>query len=324
MRSVLIFSDAKDPHATAVEDALLRLGARSFRVLTERLGKQVRITRVVGRESSRAISVSVSGVGIEHGPECSLWNRRIREPALASSTPADIADVVRREAEALWHGIIEIHDGIVVGRPSAIWRASNKADQLAFALRFGRVRVPDTLVSNDPDAVTDFFRFHGGNICYKLFRGASVERGGETLFVYTNLLQETHLQRRDIIERTPGQYQEYIPKAMDVRVTYVGREPFAAAIHSQDSPVSKIDFRRYDFERVRYESCQLPDAVHELCLGLLDRYGLNFGAFDFVVTHDGEYVFLELNPNGQWLWIEERTGLPVADALARLLADRSL
>lgn len=52
----------------------------------------------------------------------------------------------------------------------------------------------------------------------------------------------------------------------------------------------------------------------------LDSFGLLFGAFDFSVTPNGEWWFLECNPNGAWAWIEDRVQLPIANALADLLA----
>ena len=64
----------------------------------------------------------------------------------------------------------------------------------------------------------------------------------------------------------------------------------------------------------------LPVAEVRRCRALVRRLGLRFGAIDMVQTPSGEHVFLEINPNGQWLWIERATGLPIANAIARLLA----
>ncbi|GAA5764612.1 hypothetical protein [Streptosporangium roseum] len=60
------------------------------------------------------------------------------------------------------------------------------------------------------------------------------------------------------------------------------------------------------------------------CRWLLHRRGgLSFGAFDFGLTGDGIPVFLECNPNGQWGWLEDATGLPIAAAIAALLLEDS-
>ena len=56
-----------------------------------------------------------------------------------------------------------------------------------------------------------------------------------------------------------------------------------------------------------------------MCVDFLKRQNMLFGAFDIIVTPDGEYVFLENNPFGQYLWLEVETGLPLSEEMAHLL-----
>jgi hypothetical protein len=112
------------------------------------------------------------------------------------------------------------------------------------------------------------------------------------------------------------------PKKYDVRLTVVGDRFFAVAIHT-DSGNAYIDWRS-DYSSLRYESIDTPDDVHDAVIALLNRLGLPFGAFDFVVTPEGEWVFLEVNPNGQWGWIEDRTGLPITSAMVDLLTGENV
>lgn len=104
-------------------------------------------------------------------------------------------------------------------------------------------------------------------------------------------------------------------------MTVVGDRVFTCAIHSQDSEKTMHDWRRYDFDNVRHEAYQLPAEVEAKILGFMSATGLIFGAIDMVLTPQGDYVFLEVNPQGQWGWIEEFTGLPIARAIAELLAN---
>ena len=67
----------------------------------------------------------------------------------------------------------------------------------------------------------------------------------------------------------------------------------------------------------------MPDEIKKACVDLTKYYGLEFGAIDLVLTPEGNYVFLEINPNGQWAWIEVLTRLPISDAIANLLANPS-
>jgi hypothetical protein len=60
--------------------------------------------------------------------------------------------------------------------------------------------------------------------------------------------------------------------------------------------------------------------VEEKLLRLMQRLGLAFGAVDMRRTPDGRHVFLEINPAGQWLFVEDRTGQPITGALCSLMA----
>ncbi len=118
-------------------------------------------------------------------------------------------------------------------------------------------------------------------------------------------------------------FQEYVQKSFEVRVTAVGETIFAAAIHSQMSPRSRVDWRRYDLDHTPYEPHSLPRVIEEKCYKLMAILGLHYGALDFIVQPDGKYVFLEINPVGQWGWIEYLTGLPITEAIADLLIERA-
>ena len=115
--------------------------------------------------------------------------------------------------------------------------------------------------------------------------------------------------------------QNYVEKAFELRVTVVDSEVFACKIDSQtqNEDQGKVDWRQgYDYG-LKHSIFDLPEKVSEKCKMFLHKMGLRFGCFDFIVTPEGQYVFLECNPNGQWLWIELGTGLSISTAIARSL-----
>lgn len=131
--------------------------------------------------------------------------------------------------------------------------------------------------------------------------------------IYTSRLTADDLDD-DAIGLCCHLFQEWIPKAFDVRLTVVGDQCFAVAVHA-GSPEAKVDWRsRYD--DLRYEVCGTPDEVRCSAVAYLRAFGLIFGVFDFSVTPDGRWWFLECNPAGQWGWLTEETGLPIAEAIA--------
>ena len=125
----------------------------------------------------------------------------------------------------------------------------------------------------------------------------------------------------EAFSQTVSFVQNYVEKAYELRVTVVEDKIFACKIDSQilDEDKGKIDWRQgYDFG-LKHETYQLPQEIGDKCILFLKKMGLNFGCFDFIYTPNGEYVFLECNPNGQWLWIEQETGLEISNAIANAL-----
>jgi glutathione synthase/RimK-type ligase-like ATP-grasp enzyme len=114
-------------------------------------------------------------------------------------------------------------------------------------------------------------------------------------------------------------FQAYVPKLVELRITVVGRRIFAAEIHSQRTNHTRCDWRRYDQGQTPHRPHELPRDLEQRCTALVERLCLRYGAIDMVLTPDGRYVFLEINPNGQYLWIEHETGLPISEAICDLL-----
>lgn len=125
------------------------------------------------------------------------------------------------------------------------------------------------------------------------------------------------------ISACPVILQEYIPKKLELRITAVGQKLFPCAIYSQEAQGDgAVDYRSHEDE-ARHEAYKLPAAIEEKCLALLRELGLQFGAIDMIVTPDDDYVFLEVNAsNSAFLWVQERTGMPIAEAIADLLISR--
>ena len=142
-----------------------------------------------------------------------------------------------------------------------------------------------------------------------------------TIWRETRLVREDALSLLDTVRLAPVIFQEYIPADFDLRVTVVGTRVFPAAIHSQETDYP-IDFRM-SLGQARTEPATLPAALERRLLSLMERLGLEYGAIDLRRTPDGEYVFLEVNTAGEFLFVEERTGQPIARAVAELLATPS-
>lgn len=205
-----------------------------------------------------------------------------------------------------------------MNHPSREADACYKPRQLATAACCG-LTVPETLVTNDPQAVRRFAdRLDGRVVVKTLGSNAIMERDGPRV-CYTYPLSEDDLSDLSGVEVTAHLFQERVgAKTHEVRLTAVGDALFAAAIKA-GSDAARIDWRA-DFGALSYRPTEVPGEVAQGVRAYLSAFGLAYGAFDFAVTPDSHWLFFECNPGGQFGWIEAATGLPITSALADLLA----
>ena len=182
--------------------------------------------------------------------------------------------------------------------------------QIARQLGF---RVPRTLVSRDPLALRSFAtenRF--GTICKPIFHGMFADEAA-SYSIYTRRVTPDSFDA-DSVKTCPVLLQEEIVRSADVRATFIGPQCFVADISGQPS---LVDWRDPDVA-VSYSASSLSDEAQRMCRAMLAKLGLIYGAFDFVRTPEGDLVFLEVNPTGEWAWLEDRLGFPMRDALIQL------
>jgi hypothetical protein len=273
-------------------------------------------------------SLMTTGGATPLGEIGSIWYRRTAPFDLPSEIKGEDRRFAKAECQSFIRGLwSNLTQGFWVSAPHLIRGASDKAEQLIRARQAG-FDVPATIISNDPEQVRDFCSEMQGiqNVVYKPQNSIMFSRNDVMEVVYTASLDDGHYDRLGEIKNCPGIFQQKLPKRYDIRVTIFGYHLFSVAIYSQDSPGTQIDWRAYswggDDDFPRHEPVKLPEGLQKRCLDFVRSYGLEYGAIDFVLTPDGRYVFLELNPNGQWAWIESVTGLPMTNTLVDLLTPR--
>ena len=325
--TVLIVTNSRDESALAVLAELDRLGTPYLRFDAETFPEE------------KVIAMSLSSSGLigtlqdAFGSELlrldnvrSVWYRRPLRSWISSHLPAGHAQFVQEESRAALWSLYTALGAFWMNPPlqGVHLLQHNKLHQMQAATRLG-LRVPDSIITNDPDALLGFTNAHGGTIAVKIIKGNSFVREDSPaipLHVFTNVLHATEIaEHRDDIRLCPVFAQEYVPKRLEFRITIVAGRVFACAIHSQDSEETRHDWRRYDFARVKHELYHLPAEIEDKLKLLLAQLKLNFGAIDMIVTPEDEHVFLEVNPSGQWGWIERLTGMQISRAIAETLAN---
>jgi glutathione synthase/RimK-type ligase-like ATP-grasp enzyme len=206
-----------------------------------------------------------------------------------------------------------------VNHPSCNAMASHKLEQLTRAPTFD-FKVPDTLVTQDKDALRAFFTKHHGQVIVKPVASGYVERSGEQMdsLIYTNRVHKFDLDNLDDLSACPALFQEFIQKQYDVRITVVDAEIHAVAIFgTEDDGTQRCDIRRDNMLHVRYEIIKLPLRIKASVTKLMKHYGLRFAAIDMAVTRTDEWFFFEVNANGQWAWLDMCAGSKIAESFIK-------
>lgn len=188
-----------------------------------------------------------------------------------------------------------------------------KAVQLAAAVRSG-LRVPETLITNEPDEVARFAKECGGRVVTKALGGIVHTEGGKRGQLYTRRVPSGQWDDPRIALTAHLFQREITDRAYEVRVTVVDLAVFAAAIHAPAGR-SAVDWRP-DASTFTYERVSLPGGMKNSIRTLVRRLALRFAALDFIVDSQGTYFLVDVNPGGQWAWIP-----PTRDVITQALAD---
>ncbi|MER7769970.1 ATP-grasp ribosomal peptide maturase [Kitasatospora sp. NPDC096140] len=308
--SVLVLTNSSDVTA----DAVLRLLAER-RVPVVRLDPGTDLLTAASltatyRTGGQRGTLRTSSRELDLTAVRSVW---VRRPSPYEGPP-DLDGQDRRFAasQAFWGagGILASLPGAhYVNHPWANRAAEYKPAQLAAAQRCG-FHVPHTLITDDAREAREFTSCHDGGAVYKPLWNTSYSVDGQARAVWVREVDGSEIT--EAVAACPHLFQAKVPKVFDTRVTAVGSRLFGARIDSPD-----LDWRHRQ-DRMRCSPIDVPTPVAESIAHYLATFALAFGAFDFAVTADGTWYFLECNPNGQWAW--QPTG--ITNRIAHAIADR--
>lgn len=309
---ILIVSHPADEHAAAVLKQLERTLADTLLFDTSRYPQELELEASYRCGSAPKLFAELDGVRHDLSAVRSVWWRRpqpfVLDPAVRDSSDQGFAF---GECHAALTGLWSCLGARWINDPERDEVAARKAYQLKVAAALG-LTVPRTLITNSPQRARAFIEYEGAaGTIYKSFSAS------EHAWRETRLLRTEECEYLDAVRFAPVIFQEYIEADIDLRITVVGEQIFAAEILSSENTYC-ADFRMTMHEAV-IQPHTLPEAVTTKLQSLMTGLGLVYGAIDMRLTQDGEYVFLEINPAGQWLFIEERTGQPITAAFAEKL-----
>lgn len=306
---LLLVTNRRDITMDFVVAELRRRGQSFMRLNTELLPQALCTMAGYPRD---AWTISLDGETVQGAQILGAYFRRPGAPVVSEQV-VDAGE--RAYIEAEWSSFLKSLYSRLEGRwlnsPSNIFMAEDKPMQLLLAQEIG-FQVPQALITNDIISARSIASM--SQAIGKPLRQA-VLTGETERVIFTSRLGKLEDDQAQSIAMTPFIVQAEVLKKYDVRVTVVGERVFATAIWSQGNPETEIDWRQGSRPDLRHEKITLPELVESQCVELVRRLGLRYGAIDLICDRAGKLWFLEINPNGQWAWIENLTGYPIASAI---------
>ncbi len=318
--TVLLLTHSADVYTIdLVAEALTRRGACPFRLNTDRFPASVQLSSHIGNDPAPLHLITDEGVPVSTEEIRAVWARKLWMPQMDADLDERYREMCVRESVAALEGFLDsLHDARWVNNLQLERAAENKQRQLRLAARAG-LRIPRTLVTNDPAAARQFFVETEGRMVTKLLRPLTVSMAASGLFVYTSQVREEDLAGLESLRHSPMVFQELIPKKRELRVVWVAGEAFTGALDATGTSRGQTDWRRAAPEECGWQKAELPVKVSGSLHALMSELGLVFGAIDLICTPADEHVFLEVNASGEWGMLERDLGLPIADAIAGAL-----
>ena len=323
---IFVFTNKEDSHPTHVIQYLNAWGVPVFRLNTECLLTDYRFSWWANeQECDFHIRNIRNGLELFGHQFTAIWDRRPEIPKELPITNA-VEGINKFNLDEA-HGFLSfiryyLKDVYSIGSIVEDRPAASKMLQLSVARTLG-MSIPDTCFSNEKKPVCALAKRYK-TLSLKQIGNESVFVGDEYEYVFYSQKVESEdllLQPDESFTQTASFIQNYVEKTYELRITVINQDIIACKIDSQaqDDDKGKIDWRQgYDYN-LKHEIVEIPERIRQFCLAFLEKMKLHFGCFDFIVTPKGEYVFLECNPNGQWLWIELETGYDISKVLAENL-----
>lgn len=312
---ILVVTSQTDVTAGLVIGELSSRGVDVFRFNTETYPTMVQLTMEGKSSGVTGHILADCGRDVALDEISAVYYRRPLPPDISSEIEDDGArQFALGECRSAIAGMIRLVEAPWVNHPDRIARAEYKILQLDEAQRLG-FSIPDTLCTNDPVVAECFVSEHAGKVVAKTVRSPFASRQ-PPLLIYTNRLLPADLLRLKQLRLAPCILQEYVEKKLEVRATVVGNCVFAAEIDSQSCAQAVHDWRRVSPEELSHGAHVLPTEISERCVAITQRFGLSYSAIDLILTPMDEYVFLEMNPNGEWGWLAQLVDLPIAAAVS--------
>jgi glutathione synthase/RimK-type ligase-like ATP-grasp enzyme len=314
---ILLVTSKEDVTTDLVVDNFNIHGDKYYRFNTEELCKSVNVVFEPNKRNVLLFDTNKDQL-IDLATIKSVYFRRPKIPCAPADLLLSEQHFVMNEIANTLEGIYKyLDDRFWISNVYSIRQAENKLYQQLIANKFGFV-IPKSIITNDYKVALDFLEANKECVV-KPIKSGLVSDETEPKVIFTSLITKDDIPTLERVSECPTYFQEHIKKIADIRVTVIGSTIFSAKIFSQEFEETRIDWRKGEHVNLQYEAVDLGPKMNEACVSLTKFLGLQFGALDFILDSDGRYIFLEINPNGQWGWIQYRLNYHISGTIANLL-----
>lgn len=316
---ILIITNKEDVTTDFIVDKLNKRKALYFRLNTEDISNRIAVNFDFDRhiftlyDMHKRIEVNLDNIG-------AVYFRRPKIPGTDNEKLSNAENIfLSQEFSFLLEGMYRLLGNCYwINNVYDIRKAENKIYQQVLAKEIG-FDTPYSLITNDPQSFNNFIDRHNKDCIIKPIKSGLIDDESNPRIIFTSKVKLKDKEQLARVSACPVYIQNKVSKISDLRVTVVGENVFAARILSQENPDSMIDWRKGKSELLIYEKCHLPNHVVEKCVNLTRCLNLTFSAIDLIETQNGNFIFLEINPNGQWAWIENRLGYNISGTISNFL-----
>ena len=323
----LIVTEPDDVHAIVVSLVLESMGHQVINLFSADFPSRQKNSVFIDNREFRCQTEDAFQVTHHMGYDV-VWWRRPRQPFMTKDKVFQADYRFHKRENRMFHESFTHQlapHAWWINRKDAAFRANYKLLQLKVASDVGLI-IPTTLCSNHAEEILNFYHKHQAQgIIYKPLTFQAWDEGDGFRICYTAKIEDENVLKNPSIKFFPGIYQEHIKKQYELRVTCLGDYIVAAKIDSQVFPEGKMDWRILNGRNVSIEPYEIPEELKVKIRFLMRELGLVFGCMDFIVTPEGEYIFLEVNEQGQFLFLEQLSDeLPMLDIFIQFLLHRSV
>lgn len=326
MEKILIVTCKNDTHPNSVIELLNKKGIPFFRLNTESLLTDYSFAWCCTENGDVQFTITddSNGKTINNSEIHSVWYRRPIAPEELKYSYDEKVDYHNlKEAKSFYFYLMYyLSDFYSIGNHFRDKKANSKFVQHQLAGKLG-MKMPMMCISNNKNLLSQAMREYESLIIKPLGDYSIWYDGDNTYQFYATKVQTDELlaNKEESFSQTVNFCENYIEKKYELRITVMGNHVFACKLDSQrqKNDTGKIDWRQGYENNLVHQMIECPQNISRFCKDYLSHLKLNFGCFDFIVTPEDDYVFLECNPNGQWGWIEDDTAAPMSEALVDCL-----